>query len=75
MSSKHLPRFSLITLIVAVNVAGVLLWANVRGREAVLQVTDFGAIDEAVCDMYACRFRVHRLSCRSTLQLPCQDDP
>ena len=24
------PRFSLITLIVAVNVAGVLVWANVR---------------------------------------------
>jgi len=25
-------RFSLITLVVAVNVAGVLVWANVRGR-------------------------------------------
>ena len=27
------PRISLITLIVAVNVAGVLVWANVRERK------------------------------------------
>jgi len=30
---RRLPRFSLITLLVAVNVAGVLVWANVRQRQ------------------------------------------
>ena len=37
------PRFSLITLIVAVNVAGVLVWANVRGVERLYDpVSHFG---------------------------------
>ena len=30
---RRLPRFSLITLLVAVNVAGVLVWANLRNQE------------------------------------------
>ncbi len=30
---RRLPRFWLMTLIVAVNVAGVLVWANVTGYE------------------------------------------
>ena len=32
-SKRRLPRFSLLTLIVAVNVAGLLLWANVTDGE------------------------------------------
>ena len=34
-------RFSLITLLVAVNVAGVLVWANVRGRADARYVNSF----------------------------------
>ena len=38
---RRLPKFSLITLIVAVNVAGVLLWANVNGRPFDWRLWDF----------------------------------
>ena len=32
MTGRPRFKFSLITIVVAVNVAGVLVWANVRGR-------------------------------------------
>ena len=42
------PRFSLITLIVAVNVAGVLLWANLRTGWRYADWGERGLIDQLV---------------------------
>ena len=36
VSKRRLPRFSLITLVVVVNVAGVLVWANLRNQPPLL---------------------------------------
>ena len=45
---RRLPRFSLITLIVAVNVAGVLVWANVAKRDQYRAIEVHGILSPQV---------------------------